>query len=273
MNLFRDDPLVWRSFGFAVGVIVFGVTSGLATGAKGHVTIVLPLTASRSLRPHIWSAHCRRARSTPWSWPRPPRPDDARAGGHRRLLSARRTARDQSDSSPAATDRRRTVLWPGTFVVIQQFDAHHLIEAASAADSQVVFRVRVGEALHQGSALADLHGGDLSDRVVQRAVVPGIDRSFAQDPLFALRLLADIALRALSPAVNDPATAVDVLDAVENLLRTLGNRALRTTPFTDQHGIPRVRLSLPDGKTSCAPGSRICCRWRPRHRWCGGAFW
>lgn len=248
MNLFRDDPLVWRSFGFAVGVFVFGVTSGLATGAKGHVTIVLPLTAGLAVLAAAYLVRALQTRAF----------HSMELARVLRDLTTRGQAAiddcyppdallvDQSDSSPAATDRRRTVLWPGTFVVIQQFDAHHLIEAASAADSQVVFRVRVGEALHQGSALADLHGGDLSDRVVQRAVVPGIDRSFAQDPLFALRLLADIALRALSPAVNDPATAVDVLDAVENLLRTLGNRALRTTPFTDEHGIPRVRLSLPE---------------------------
>ncbi|WP_280670741.1 MULTISPECIES: DUF2254 family protein [unclassified Kitasatospora] len=45
------------------------------------------------------------------------------------------------------------------------------------------------------------------------AIVSGQERTFHQDPAFALRLLADPGLRALSSAVNDPATAVQVLDA------------------------------------------------------------
>jgi uncharacterized membrane protein len=248
MNLFRDDPLVWRSFGFAVGVFVFGVTSGLTAAGQGHVTLVLPMAAVLAV---LAAAYLVRALQT--------RAFQSMQLAHvLRELTARGQAAindcyppdaplvDQSDSSPAASGRRRVVLWSDTFGVVQQFDVHDLIEAASAADTLVAFRVRVGEPLHHGSPLADLHGGDLSDHVVQQAVVLGLERSFVQDPLFAFRLLADIALRALSPAVNDPATAVDVLDVIENLLRTVGGRALRMTPFPDDHGVPRVRIALPE---------------------------
>ena len=44
-ELFRDDPLVWRSFGFSFGVFVFGVTAALSAGANDRVFVVLPLTA------------------------------------------------------------------------------------------------------------------------------------------------------------------------------------------------------------------------------------
>ena len=81
------------------------------------------------------------------------------------------------------------------------------------ADAVVAFRVGVGDTVHEGTPLADIHGGDVPDDVVERAVVRGPERSFDQDPMLAIRLLADIALRALSPAVNDPATAVDAIDA------------------------------------------------------------
>jgi uncharacterized membrane protein len=248
MNLFRDDPLVWRSFGFAVGVFVFGVTAGLTAASQGHVTLVLPLTAVLAV---LAAAYLVRALQT--------RAFQSMQLAHvLRDLAARGQAAiddcyppdaplvDESDSPRDASIRGRAVLWPGTFAVVQQFDVQELIEAASAADALVEFRVRVGEPLHHGSPLADLHGGDLNDRVVQQAVVLGLERSFAQDPLFAFRLLADIALRALSPAVNDPATAVDVLDVIEHLLRTVGSRTLRMPPLPDDRGVPRVHISLPE---------------------------
>jgi uncharacterized membrane protein len=74
--------------------------------------------------------------------------------------------------------------------------------------------------------VADLHGGEASDAAVLGALVTGQERTFYQDPLFAFRLLSDIGLRALSPAVNDPATAVQVLDTIQSLLLALANRDL-----------------------------------------------
>ena len=55
----------------------------------------------------------------------------------------------------------------------------------------------------------------------------GEERTIEQDPAFALRILVDIAIRALSPAVNDPTTAVQVLGAIEDLLLLIGESDLR----------------------------------------------
>jgi len=73
----------------------------------------------------------------------------------------------------------------------------------------------------------------------------GEERTFEQDPAFALRLLADIALRALSPAANDPTTAVEALDAMDGLLRALATRELSVEPVAGRDGTIRVRLVLP----------------------------
>ena len=73
----------------------------------------------------------------------------------------------------------------------------------------------------------------------------GPERTFGQDPLFAFRLLADIAMRALSPAVNDPATAVQVLDTIESLLQALVSRDLDVAELTDDAGTVRVVVALP----------------------------
>jgi len=59
------------------------------------------------------------------------------------------------------------------------------------------------------------------------------------------RLLADIGMRALSPAVNDPATAVQVLDTTESLLQVLVSRDLDVADIADGTGTVRVVLALP----------------------------
>jgi uncharacterized membrane protein len=54
-------------------------------------------------------------------------------------------------------------------------------------------------------------------------VALGAERTIEQDPTFAIRVMVDIAVRALSPAVNDPTTAVQVLDYLEESLRVVGS--------------------------------------------------
>ena len=66
-------------------------------------------------------------------------------------------------------------------------------------------------------------------------VALGVERTIEQDPAFAVRIMVDIAIRALSPAVNDPTTAVQVLDHLEDLLRLVGQTDLsdRAAPLED----------------------------------------
>jgi len=80
---------------------------------------------------------------------------------------------------------------------------------------------------------------------VLKALTVGEERTFEQDPAFALRLFADIALRALSPAVNAPTTAVQALDMMDGLLRALGTRDLGVAQVAGSDGGVRVRLVLP----------------------------
>lgn len=73
----------------------------------------------------------------------------------------------------------------------------------------------------------------------------GVERTIEQDPVFALRVLVDIAIRALSPAVNDPTTAVQVMDHLGDMLRTVGATAGLDgrLEFRDAQG--HVRVVLP----------------------------
>ena len=126
---------------------------------------------------------------------------------------------------------------------MQQIDLPRLLPAAGSA--VIVLQVGIGDTLQQGAPVADLHGGEVTDVAVLRGLMTGQERTFHQDPLFAFRLLADIGLRALSPAVNDPATAVQVLDTMQSILSPLVTRDLDVAEIADGTGAVRVVLALP----------------------------
>ena len=73
----------------------------------------------------------------------------------------------------------------------------------------------------------------------------GEERTFDQDPKYAIRLLVDIAIRALSPAINDPTTGVQALDQIGDLLFRLGRRRLEAGAFRDRDGHVRLVMPLP----------------------------
>jgi len=92
-----------------------------------------------------------------------------------------------------------------------------------------------------------VHGADrkLPEQALRRAIHLGTSRSFEQDPKYAIRLLVDIAIRALSPAVNDPTTAVQALDQIEDLLRRLARRKFDIGQARDSDGTIRVTFPVP----------------------------
>jgi hypothetical protein len=85
----------------------------------------------------------------------------------------------------------------------------------------------------------------------------GRERTIEQDPAFSLRILVDIAIRALSPAVNDPTTAVQVLDYIEDLPLVIGRH--------DLHGHGEVVMGRPGpGRWSqCAATAKLRRQRRP----------
>lgn len=103
-----------------------------------------------------------------------------------------------------------------------------------------------GDTLQEGQVVATVSGsGGLDEQELLRAIVVGGERTFAQDPAFALRVLVDIALRALSPAINDPTTAIEAVDRIESLLRSLATRDLDIGEISGSDGTLRIVLVLP----------------------------
>ena len=126
---------------------------------------------------------------------------------------------------------------------IQAIDFRGLGKWAHANDSLVVLRHPIGDFVSAGAALLDVYGPDPgveAEDKLRSMVALGVERTIEQDPAFAVRIMVDIAVRALSPAVNDPTTAVQVLDHLEDLLRLVGQTDLSDTgaPLEDMdHGL------------------------------------
>jgi uncharacterized membrane protein len=118
---------------------------------------------------------------------------------------------------------------------IQAVDPDGLVEWARAHRAELVLPNRVGTFVHMEGELVRVYGGEFGDRAaaeLEGMIALGDERTFDQDPAFALRMLVDIANRALSPAVNDPTTAAQVLDHVGEVLTLIGRTDLekRTKP-------------------------------------------
>jgi uncharacterized membrane protein len=100
--------------------------------------------------------------------------------------------------------------------------------AALPAGSTASIEVRMGEAISVGDHIATVwaNSGELSlspdqEREIQSAIETDAQRSEERDAAFGIRQLSDIALRAISPAVNDPTTAVDVIHHLKVPLREI----------------------------------------------------
>jgi uncharacterized membrane protein len=155
------------------------------------------------------------------------------------------TAGAGAPEPPAPETATQFLTYEGEPRVICSIDIPALVRAAERHGAVIVLECGVGETLVDTMALMRVHGaaGALPERELRAALRLGSVRTFEQDPKYAIRLLVDIAIRALSPAVNDPTTAVQALDQIEDLLRRLGRRRLDAGFACDTAG--RVRLIFP----------------------------
>jgi hypothetical protein len=104
------------------------------------------------------------------------------------------------------------------------------------------FLPNVGEYLPIGASLVAIHGGaGPSEDTIRSCVRLGRSRTMYQDPLFGIRKLVDVASQALSPAVNQPTTAVIVIDRLEELLLRIARRPQPTGPKLSIWPSPRSR--------------------------------
>jgi uncharacterized membrane protein len=130
---------------------------------------------------------------------------------------------------------------------ITELDVEALVGLARQASGTIVMAAAVGDTLVEGTEILRVHGARplLPEDAVLRAVRLGRERTFEQDPKYPIRLLVDVAIKALSPAINDPTTAVQTIDQLEDLLRRLGATKLDAGYVSDETGAPRLIFLTP----------------------------
>ena len=152
----------------------------------------------------------------------------------------------ESSRRPASPDR--TVANPGASGIVIAVDLAGLVAQARQANGIIEFVPQVGDFVAVDEPLFRLYGGaaTIDDRPLRGAVALGSERTIEQDPTFAFRILVDIAIKALSPAINDPTTAVLAIDQLHGLLRRIGLQHLRGEEICDADGEPRLFFRTPN---------------------------
>ena len=131
--------------------------------------------------------------------------------------------------------------------VVLAFDMQGLIVLAVRYDCVIELAPQVGNFVAPGDPLFRIHGGaGLPANALKQSVALGSERTMEQDPMFALRVIVDIASKGLSPAINDPTTAVLALDRLHHLLRHVGCRRLDDEKVRDASGRLRLLYHTPD---------------------------
>jgi uncharacterized membrane protein len=143
---------------------------------------------------------------------------------------------------------RRVVAHAGRSEFVLAVDMATLVREARRRDGVIELMPQVGDYVATDDELMTLYGGAVAidDEMLQAAVAFGSERTMEQDPLFGLRIMVDIALKALSPAINDPTTAVLAIDQIHRLLRVTGRRTLSNEDLLDRSGKRRVIYRTPD---------------------------
>jgi uncharacterized membrane protein len=142
----------------------------------------------------------------------------------------------------------RVIPHGGTSEIVLAANLRKLIAQAQRSNGVIEFVPQVGDFIATDEPLFKLYGGaaSLDADDLRSAVAFGLERTMEQDPTFAYRIVVDIALKALSPAINDPTTAVIAIDQLHRLLRQAGNRNLRTDEILAKSGQLLVLFRTPN---------------------------
>ena len=127
-----------------------------------------------------------------------------------------------ADDAPRAPDDSKPLLATKTGYV-QHISLAALNEALEKADATLWVFTPPGSWVNTGTPLAYVKGDCDPDALIDNFTL-GDERTVEQDARFGLVILSEVASRALSPGVNDPGTAIDVIHRIERILWALGQK-------------------------------------------------
>lgn len=149
----------------------------------------------------------------------------------------------QDGALPAETGQ---LLHGGRAGVLRDVNVARLVRAARKQGVVLRLIPRLGDFVVPGTPVLAVHGGVApARRALRYTVSVGVERTLHQDLAFGLRQLSDIALRALSSAVNDPTTAVQCLDRIVQFLAAVAKLPLGVVHHRDRTGVVRLVQDVP----------------------------
>jgi uncharacterized membrane protein len=142
----------------------------------------------------------------------------------------------------------RVVEHRGTSGIVLAANLKALVSLAQRADGIIEFAPQIGDFVAVGEPLFRLYGAaaQIDDNTLRAQVALGPERTIEQDSTFAFRVIVDIGIKALSPAINDPTTAVLAIDQLHRLLGLVGQRDLRSEMYYDSKAVPRLVFRTPN---------------------------
>jgi len=142
----------------------------------------------------------------------------------------------------------RVIEHQGRSAIVLAVNLELLAAEAERSNGVIEFLPQVGDFISVEEPLLNLYGGagSIDEATLRSAIAFGTERSMEQDTMFAFRIVADIALKALSPAINDPTTAVLAIDQLHRMLRAVGKRRLHTEEILDKTGALRLIFQTPN---------------------------
>jgi uncharacterized membrane protein len=131
---------------------------------------------------------------------------------------------------------------------VLDFDLRGLFIKAVTLNCTIELVPQVGDFIAAGDPLFRVFSASSSpaDNELRNSVAIGHERTLEQDPMFAFRIIVDIASKALSPAINDPTTAVLAIDQIHHLLRDIGKRYLAEGQERNANGELRLIYRTPE---------------------------
>jgi uncharacterized membrane protein len=155
---------------------------------------------------------------------------------------------ESASSSATLYDQPTSIILSLKDGVILACDIRGLVTMAERADCIIEMVPQVGDFVAIGSPFFRIFQGGVSlvPNDLRHTVAVGQERTLEQDPTLAFRILVDIASKGLSPAINDPTTAVLALDQIHHLLHDVGIRCLKDERVRDAEGRLRLIYRTPD---------------------------
>jgi uncharacterized membrane protein len=163
------------------------------------------------------------------------------------------TAAPPSGAVPAETASRDELLLPSRESGYLQFvDVGALVGAAREAGGRLRLLVGPGAWVQDGVPVAAFRpygDGELDLERLSRSVADGLgvghERSMAEDVAFGIQQLVDVGIKALSPSVNDPTTAINCIDRLVQVLVAAGTEPDGPRAFADADGARRLEIPFP----------------------------